>query len=149
MPRALASLLRATTQPSLLLSTTTGLFSRSGRKMRSQLTKKLLQSMSAKTGDLRTAVTCFLAEPEILQLLLAHYGVSSSSTHSPYLGYASLRASLLPCTASKCVSPHTALFSCELLPRFNIMNCLFRTGGLWLLLHPTQRPPWLAYAAGR
>src|SRR5260221_49093 len=49
---ALASLLRATTQPSLLDSTTTGLPSRSGRKMRSQLTKKLLESISAKIlGD--------------------------------------------------------------------------------------------------
>ena len=37
-PSALASLDRETTQPSLLDSTTTGTWYRSGRKMRSQLT---------------------------------------------------------------------------------------------------------------
>src|SRR5665213_1937803 len=47
MPRARASLDRDTTQPSLLLSTTTGFPSRSGRNSRSQLTKKLLQSIRA------------------------------------------------------------------------------------------------------
>src|SRR5688572_15322538 len=50
IPSAFASADRATKQPSLLLSTTTGLPSRSGRKKRSQLTKKLLQSTSAKSG---------------------------------------------------------------------------------------------------
>src|SRR5258708_5411570 len=49
MPSCLASLLRATTQPSLLDSTTTGLPSSSGLNNRSQLTKKLLQSISANT----------------------------------------------------------------------------------------------------
>src|SRR5579885_2991529 len=52
MPSAFASLLRATTHPSLLLSTTTGLPSRSGLNTRSQLTKKLLQSMRAKVVGL-------------------------------------------------------------------------------------------------
>ena len=47
MPSALASLLRDTAQPSLLLRTTTGFPSRSGRNRRSQLTKKLLQSTNA------------------------------------------------------------------------------------------------------
>jgi hypothetical protein len=53
MPKALASLLRDTTQPSLLLKTTTGLPSRSGRNKRSQLTKKLLQSIKAKIGFIK------------------------------------------------------------------------------------------------
>ena len=47
MPSALASLLRATAQPSLLLSTMTGRPSKSGRNTRSHETKKLLQSARA------------------------------------------------------------------------------------------------------
>ena len=47
MPKALASLLRAMAQPSLLESTMTGLFCKSGRKTRSQEAKKLLQSARA------------------------------------------------------------------------------------------------------
>ncbi len=45
-PRALASLLSATMQPSLLLRTTTGLWRKAGINTRSHDTKKLLQSMS-------------------------------------------------------------------------------------------------------
>ena len=45
MPIAFASLLRATTQPSLLLKTTTGFPFKSGRNTRSHETKKLLQSI--------------------------------------------------------------------------------------------------------
>jgi len=51
MPRALTSLERATTQPSLPERTTTGLSLKSGRKIRSQETKKLLQSHSANIVD--------------------------------------------------------------------------------------------------
>ena len=47
MPSAFASLERATTQPSLLESTTTALPSSQGWKTLSQDTKKLLQSTSA------------------------------------------------------------------------------------------------------
>ena len=47
MPSALASLLRATAQPSLLLSTMTGLPFSSGRKTLSHEAKKLLQSARA------------------------------------------------------------------------------------------------------
>ena len=47
MPRALASSLRATAQPSLLDSTMTGFPYRSGRKTRSHEAKKLLQSARA------------------------------------------------------------------------------------------------------
>ena len=49
MPIALLSLLRATTHPSLLDSTTTGRPSNSGWKALSQDTKKLLQSTNAYT----------------------------------------------------------------------------------------------------
>jgi hypothetical protein len=35
------------------------------------------------------------------KLLLAHCGVTASSAHSPYRMYGSLRASAVPCTASK------------------------------------------------
>ena len=47
IPRALASLEREITQPSLLESTTTGLLRNDGSKTRSQETKKLLQSRRA------------------------------------------------------------------------------------------------------
>jgi hypothetical protein len=46
MPSAFASLLRDTTHPSLLLSTTTGILSSIGLKTLSHDTKKLLQSQS-------------------------------------------------------------------------------------------------------
>ena len=46
MPRALVSYERDTTTPSLLESTATGLLDRSGLKIFSQDTKKLLQSQS-------------------------------------------------------------------------------------------------------
>lgn len=48
IPSALASSERDTTQPSLLDSTITGLLANSGWRRRSQETKKLLQSTSAK-----------------------------------------------------------------------------------------------------
>src|ERR1700677_2815310 len=54
IPSNLASLDRDTTQPSLLLSITIGWLCRSGRNRRSQLTKKLSQSISAN----RLAVIC-------------------------------------------------------------------------------------------
>src|SRR6266568_1524981 len=51
MPSCLASSLRATMQPSLLLSTTTGLYSRSGRKTRSELLARLaVYSKQKRTG---------------------------------------------------------------------------------------------------
>ena len=51
MPMALLSLLRATTQPSLLERTTTGFPSSSGWKALSHETKKLLQSTRAYIGS--------------------------------------------------------------------------------------------------
>ena len=48
MPNCFTSSDRAIMHPSLFDKTATGFVSRSGRKMRSQETKKLLQSISAK-----------------------------------------------------------------------------------------------------
>ena len=86
IPRALASLLRAIAQPSLLESTMMGFPCRSGLKTLSQETKKLLQSASANMDYIffMTHVTT----PQIMKLLS---GVISIGLYVLLFSFAGIR----------------------------------------------------------